>query len=259
VKRYQALQEICGLLAITCLSLCLPNAVAASPSARLQASFTPERLGHGTTVGFAFEIAAPADQVPPPLTHVEVSYPVNLGLALSELGLATCTKGQLETFGPAGCPANSLMGYGTVLAEIAIGTSILRETAHVIVFRTPNYDGHLALLIYAKGNTPVSAHVVFRGIVFPASAPFGGRLDVEVPLVPSLPEAPDVAVVGFNSTLGPLHVRYHEHIHGRVVSYQPRGIPLPRRCPPGGFPFSTKFSFLDGSNSTARTTVRCPS
>jgi hypothetical protein len=209
-------------------------------------------------VGFGFRIIAPAAQVPPPLTDVEVSYPLNLSVALSELGLASCTSEQLEAFGPGGCPTNSLMGYGTVLAEIAIGSDILSETAHVIVFRTPNYDGHLALLIYAKGDTPVSAHVVFRGVVLPAPAPFGGRLDVEVPLVPSLPEAPDVAVVRFSSTLGPLHIRYREHIHGRTVTYRPKGIPLPRHCPRGGFAFSTKFSFLDGSSSTANTKVPCP-
>jgi hypothetical protein len=258
MRRDRAASGALRLLAAGVICVCLPSTASALQSVRLQATFTPERLGHDTTVGFAFQIAASGNQVPSPLTGIEVSYPVDLGFALSELGLARCSAGALEAFGPQGCPANSLMGYGTALAEIAIGPSILRETVRVIVFRTTDHRGHLALLIYASGATPVSAEIVFPAVVFPAVAPFGGRLDMAIPLVPSLPEAPDVAVVQFTSTLGPQHLHYHERIHGRVVSFQPRGIPLPTSCPPGGFPFSAKFRFLDGSHAVAHTTVPCP-
>jgi hypothetical protein len=245
-----------GLLAA--IVLCSPATASAGQSVRLQATLTPKRLGQGTTIAFGFQIAAPADKVPPPLTGVEVSYPVELGFALSELGLATCSPRTLEAAGPEGCPANSLMGYGTALAEIPVGPTILRETAHVTIVRTTEQSGHLALLIYANGEAPVSAQIVFPGLVLAAPAPFGGRLDMRIPLVPSLPEAPDVAVVQFRSTLGPLHLRYHERIHGRVVDYEPKGIPLPNNCPRGGFPFSARFAFQDGSHSKAATAVPCP-
>jgi hypothetical protein len=49
---------------------------------QLYATLTPERLGHDTTIGFGFQITAPAGRVPPPLTRVEVRYPRNLGIAL---------------------------------------------------------------------------------------------------------------------------------------------------------------------------------
>jgi hypothetical protein len=247
-----------GLLATTVLCVCLPGTASGLQSVRLHATFTPEQLGHETTVGFAFQITASGNQVPSPLTGIEVSYPVELGFALSELGLATCSRGALEASGPHGCPANSLMGYGTALAEIPIGPLILHETVQVDVFRTTNHDGHLALLIYANGETPVSAQIVFPAVVLPAPAPFGGRLDMRIPLVPSLPGAPDVAVVQFRSTLGSLHLRYHERVHGRVIDYEPKGIPLPNRCPREGFPFAAKFRFMDGSNAVAHTTVPCP-
>jgi hypothetical protein len=240
------------------ICLCLAGTASARESVKLHATFTPEQLGRGTTVGFAFQITASNHQVPSPLTGLEVSYPVNLGFALSELGLARCSADALETFGLQACPADSLMGYGTALAEIQIGPTILRETVQVDVFRTINHDGHLALLVYASGVTPVSAQIVFPATVFPAPAPFGGRLQMAIPLVPSLPEAPDVAVVQFNSTLGPLHLHYRERVHNHVVSFQPRGIPLPSSCPRGGFPFAAKFRFLDGSHAVARTTVPCP-
>jgi hypothetical protein len=230
----------------------------AAQSVKLRATLTPERLGQGTTIGFGFQIAASTGQVPPPLTGVEVSYPVELGFALSELGLATCSAGTLEAAGPEGCPANSLMGHGTALAEIPVGPEILHETAHVTIVRTTERSGHLALLIYADGETPVSAQIVFPGLVLGAPAPFGGRLNMSVPLVPSLPGAPNVAVVQFRSTLGPLHLVYHEHIHGRVVDYEPKGIPLPNSCPQGGFRFAARFAFQDGSHSKAATAVPCP-
>jgi len=259
VRRNRGALRNLSLLATIALSLSLPGTASALQSVRLHATFTPEQLGHGTTVGFAFKITAPGNRVPSPLTGIEVNYPVELGFALSELGLANCSVEALETFGPQGCPANSLMGYGTALAEIAIGPLILRETVQVDAFRTTNQDRHLALLIYAAGSTPVSAQIVFPAVVLPAPAPFGGRLDMRIPLVPSLPGAPDVAVVQFRSTLGPLHLRYNEHIHGRVVQYKPKGIPLPSHCPRGGFPFVAKFRFMDGSNAVAHTTVPCPS
>jgi len=253
------LHRTLGLLAAVGLVAGVCGTTRAAQSVTLHATLTPERLGEGTTIGFGFQIAAPDGRVPPPLTGVEVSYPVELGFALSELGLARCSRGTIEAAGPEGCPPNSLMGYGTALAEIPVGPEILRETAHVTIVRTTEQSGHLALLIYADGETPVSAQIVFPGLVFPAAPPFGGRLEMSIPLVPSLPEAPDVAVVQFRSTLGPLHLRYHERVHGRVVQYEPKGIPLPNRCPRGGFRFAASFSFQDGSHSNAATVVPCPS
>jgi hypothetical protein len=150
------------------------------------------------------------------------------------------------------------MGHGTAVAEIPVGTEISEETAHVTIVRTTEHNQHLALLIYAEGETPVSTEIVFPGSILPATAPFGGRLDMSVPLVPGLPGGPDVAIVRFHSTLGPLHLLYTERIHGRTVKYKPKGIPLPNHCPPDGFAFAAKFRFMDDSQTMARTTVPCP-
>jgi hypothetical protein len=258
LRRERAARKALALLAAATLCASLPRTASAGQTARLDATLTPERLGHDITVGFGFLIGAPANHVPPPLTRVQLSYPAGLGVVLSELGLATCSAETLETFGPQGCPANSLMGHGTALAEIPVGPSILHESAQVTIVRTINNNGHIALLISASGETPVSAQIVFPGVLLPAPAPFGGRLDMNIPLVPSLPEAPDVAVVQLHTTLGPQGLTYHEHIHGKVVNYQPRGIPLSTSCPRGGFKFAATFSFLDGTHALAHTAVPCP-
>jgi hypothetical protein len=258
MRRERGARRAIVLLAALTVFASLPRTASAGQTARLNATLTPERLGHDTTVGFGFRIRAPANHVPPPLTKVQLSYPLGLGFALSELGLATCSAETLETFGPQGCPANSRMGYGTALAEIPVGPSILHESAQVTIIRAINQSGYLALLICASSETPVSAQIVFPGLLLPAPAPFGGRLDMSIPLVPSLPEAPDVAVVQLRATLGPQGLTYHERIHGHIVNYQPRGIPLSTSCPHGGFRFSATFSFQDGTHALAHTAVPCP-
>jgi hypothetical protein len=248
--RFPAIILICTLLA--------PSATQANQSVSLHATLTPERLGQATTVGFAFQITTPTGQVPSPLTAVDVRYPGNLGIALSGLGLATCSPATLEAAGPQGCPADSLMGYGTAIAEIQIGPDIERETAGVTLLRSPTQDGHLALLFYVSAMDPVRAEISFPGLLLPAPSPYGGDINIDIPLVPSLPGASDVAVVKLTSTLGPEHLTYYEHTHGQVVPYNPKGILLPDTCPHDGFPFAAEFAFLDGSHSSAHTTVPCP-
>ncbi len=258
MSRGQAARRTIGLLTVAIFGLGMSSIAQGRQSVKLHAALTPERLGQGTTISFGFHIAASTRHVPPPLTSVEISYPVEFGFALSELGLATCSANTLEIAGPEGCPPNSLMGHGTALAEIPVGPEILDETAQITIVRTIEHSGHLALLIYAEGQTPVDAEIVFPGLILPASPPFGGRLRMGVPLIPSLAEGPNVAIVQFQSTLGPLHLHYTEQVHGRTVRYEPKGIPLPDHCPQGGFAFAAKFRFMDGSNAIARTAVPCP-
>jgi hypothetical protein len=246
------------LTAAVLLSACLPATAQATQSVRLQATLTPERLGQGTTLGFGFQIHGPADRVPSPLTEIDVRYPENLGIALSGLGLATCSQATLEASGPYGCPPNSVMGSGSALAELPIGPEIIRETTPITIVRAPNQEGHIALLFYATSPIPVDAQIVFPGLLLPAAPPFGGRVDINVPLVPSIAGAPDVAIVLLRSTIGPRGITYYEQVEGKTLAYQPKGLLLPNRCPRGGFPFAAEFSFQDGSHARAKTTVPCP-
>jgi hypothetical protein len=251
----RAIASLTILLACTCPAV---TANATTQSVTLHATLTPERLGQSTTVGFGFEIAAPPEGVPPPLTKIDVRYPGDLGIALSGLGLATCSAVTLDALGPKGCPAEAQMGYGVALVEIPVGPEIIKETAHVTIVRAPTEDGHLALLFHADGIDPVSAQIVFSAKLVPAPLPFGGAITVDVPLVPSLPGAPYVAVVRLRSTLGPKNIVYYERVRGQTVAYHPRGVLLPDRCPRGGFRFAADLSFQDGSHASAHTAVPCP-
>jgi hypothetical protein len=245
---------------LTSLLACtlLPATAHAAQSASLHVTFTPNRLGHSTSVEFAVNIAGPAGHVPPPLTELDMHYPSSLGLTVSGLGLSTCSPATLEHLGDKGCPADSRMGHGEALAEIAFGPGIIRETAEVTIFRAPEQDGQIAMFFYTNAASPVVAQIVFPGLLLSGPTPSSETIHVDVPLVPSFPEAPDVAVVQLHATFGSHGLTYYEHAHGKLIAYHPKGILLPNKCPRGGFPFSASLAFQDGSHTEAHTAVPCP-
>jgi hypothetical protein len=236
------------------LGLVFTTAASAGQSVSLGASFSPYRLGGRTTIGFDFHIDSPPGQIPSAVTDIDVRYPQNVGIVLSGLGVAACTPVLLDE---TGCPTNSIMGGGSALAELRFGEQVVTEHARLTIARAQNEEGHVALLFYAVGPSPVDTQILSPAQLVPAAAPFGGRLNIELPLVQSVPGAPDVAITQLRATIGPQGVSYEEHLDGRTIPYTPRGILLPPTCPRGGFPFAAEFTFLDGSHPTARTTIPC--
>jgi hypothetical protein len=216
----------------------------------MNTTFTPYRLGAATTLSFSFQIAAGGAD-PALLRSVDFRYPANLGIATSGLGVASCSPTALEAHGPSVCPPDSRMGSGSALVEIPIGSDLVQETAQVALVAGPSQNGYVHILASVTGKSPVAARVVLSTQLQP------GLLQIPVPPIPSLPEAPYVAVVRMHLTLGG-HLTYYEPVHGKNVAYQPVGIGLPRSCPRGGFPFAAAFGFLDGGRAEARTAVACP-
>ena len=211
-----------GLLTCLLACACLPAAAQAAQSATLHVSFTPERLGQGTTINIDIAITGPAESVPSPLTKLDLTYPDNLGLDTSGVGIATCTQTRLEALGPRKLPADSRMGHGTALAEVPIGPEIEHETAEVTILRAA--EGKIAPLFYANARTPVSAEVIFPGLLLPGPAN-NEHLEISLPLIPVLPGAPDAAITRLDTTLGPQGLTYYEHIHGQLSAYPPPGNP----------------------------------
>lgn len=246
----------CLLTAALALPMWPTTPAPAAQTVKLEASLTPERLGAGTTLYFGFQIAGPHGEVPPPLSTVNLLYPANLGLITSGLGLSTCSRTELEA--QSACPPNSLMGYGTALAEVPFGPDTIRETAQITTWMAPIEQGHLGLLFLAQGQTPVRAELIFTSHILAANRPFGGAVATTLPLIPSLPEAPNVSVTRLNTTLGPMHITYYQRFHGKTTAYHPTGIRLPHTCPHGGFPFAAELTFQNGTQTTAHTTVPCP-
>jgi hypothetical protein len=260
---------VCGhrsralLLGLACACACfsltvLAAAATATPSVKLTASFSPERLGKGTTIRVGFHVLYPSGEEPLAATGIQFFLPPGLGIGTSELGLQNCQPMQLELLGRAACPSNSLMGHGSATTAVPFRSGFVIEHTSVTLFSGPLVNSDPQLLFVTVGESPVIAEIIFGALVLPAGPRFGGVIEAKLPLVPSVPYGPDIALLGLQTTIGPAGIVYRENIAGKTVSFRPRGILLPKRCPRGGFPFAVQLSFSDGSGTGAGATVPCP-
>jgi hypothetical protein len=251
------------LLALTTLTVVVacsftPAGAPAAELASLHASFSPDRLEAPTTIAFGFHLETSEGTAPPPLASLDLRIPAGMNYTTTTLGLSICQPSALQARGLAGCPANSRLGYGNALVEVPFGTGEGHEIPEIQAVSGPSPNGNLVVLFYANGLFPVVAQLAFSGEVLPDTGRFGSQLATNVPLVASVPGGPDVSIVNVQATIGPSHLTYYKHLHGRLVAFRPRGVAVPARCPRGGFPFAAEFAFQDGSTTTASTTVPCP-
>jgi hypothetical protein len=234
------------------------SARALSERASLHASFSPDRLAAPTTITFAFHLETVEGAAPPPLSALDLRMPAGMGYTTTNLGLSICQPAALLARGLAGCPPNSRLGYGSALVEVPFGTGDGHEIPEIQAVAGPSPNGNLVVLFYADGRFPVYAQLAFSGEVLPDTGPYGSRLAATVPLVSSVPGGPDVSIVSVQTTIGPSHLTYYKHVHGRLVAFRPRGVSVPERCPRGGFPFAAEFTFQDQTHASAQTAVPCP-
>src|ERR1700760_3014473 len=229
----------------------LPSTASAEQTVVLHTSFSPNRLGASTTIGFGFDIAGPNGSAPSPLRNVSLRLPPGINYLSTTLGLAICQPAALLERGLSGCSPNSRLGFGSAFVEVPFGETAGREIPDIQALMGPPHDGNIVVLFYADGREPVYAQLVFQGELIAGTQTLGGSLNAAIPLVPSVTAGPPV-------TIGPAHLTYYEHVHGRTVSFHPVGVSVPQRCPRGGFVFSATFSFADGTTTVANSTVPCP-
>jgi hypothetical protein len=248
-------------LLIAALGLCMsaPLGARAAQTVKLETSFNPNRLGARTTIEFGFQVHSTIPRrAPSPVTDVDLHLPAGLGLATSTLGLANCDPQALIVGGVTGCPANARIGFGSAIVAVpAEGEPVEEEGSLTALVGPPNSE-HLEVLFYAEGHSPVFAQLVFPGHILEDNLPFSGRLDTVIPLIPTWPGGPDVAVTRMTSTIGPRGLTYYRHVRGKFVPFHPRGIAVPKRCPRRGFPFRVDIAFMDGTHQAATSAVPCP-
>jgi hypothetical protein len=237
---------------------CLAGSAKAAETVALHTSFSPNRLGASTTIGFGFTIGSTTGGLPSPLTHVSLRMPKGMNYVTTTLGLAECKPEALVAKGLAGCSPNSRLGYGSAFVEVPFGTDSGHEIPEIEALMGPPHDGNIVVLFYANGLAPVYAQIVFSGELLPGEGAFGGNLDTAIPEIKSVTNGPPVSIINVKSTIGPERLTYYKRVHGRKVAYKPQGISLPLKCPSGGFPFAALFTFLDGSQVTATHSVPCP-
>jgi hypothetical protein len=249
---------LAAAVAATTLTMSLAATSGAAETAKLKVVFSPNRPKVSTTVSFHTAINTNDGKLPEPLTRLDLHMPAGMELMESQLGMATCSANVLLERGVAGCPADSRMGFGSTNVKFAFGP-VINEAHAQITALLGNIPGEgIPILIYAEVLTPVSAAFVFPSRLLGDSRPYGQQLDIPLPLIKTLPGAPDVQITSLSASFGSSHLTYYRRIHGRTTAFKPRGIAVPRQCPLGGFPVAADLSFLDNTSVRARSKVPCP-
>jgi hypothetical protein len=173
------------------------------------------------------------------------------GLGISVRGVGICAKSRLRRRGAAGCPAGSLVGRGHAQMSVHAGSLTVPEEATITAFRGPNRGSRPTFEFFGQGETPLDQSSISTGVLESAGAPYGSKLKVSIPPIPTLMLEPDASVVSMSMTVGDIGRSPRAHAAAGSIS-------VPRSCPAGGFPFAASFTFADGSTTSASATVPCP-
>ena len=145
-------------------------------------------------------------------------------------------------------------------AELEIGNSIvmLSDPFPQSSYTAPKALGgtSVGLLFYTEGHSPVQLEFVSAGRYFNlgGAGGFGPKLVTQVPLVETVPGAPDASVEKINVKVGAAR-----RSHGKPIYYGT----MPKRCPKGGFPVKAELIFaglggLSQQTVTAKYKAPCP-
>jgi hypothetical protein len=242
----------CEILLLLAWLLSAPCATAA-PTATLKVTSIPIPGFPGT--GYILDAGAEVETqmtisgteyagAPSPLT--ELTFYIPPEVKLTTAGFADCSTSVLERIGTSGCPKGAQAGpIGEGLGVVSFGNERVEESVSIQGF----FDASGGLTFYTRGSTPAAFEFLEPGHWAPASAPYGRTFVVEVPLVETVPGAPDASVLSFRVVIGAAYRR-----NGKTVSY----ITLPKRCPKRGFLLKAELRFLSGETTTATYDQPCP-
>jgi hypothetical protein len=247
VTRSGAARAARMLLALGACTMAAP-AAAQTVAASIRPSFLPDKLASETAFTFSFGLHSAEGEVPPPLSSMVVQLPAGLALDLGRA--AVCPPSRLRHGGPAACPARSLIGRGHAVLEVHAGSQAIGEEALLWALRTPNRGGHSSFALFGQGRTPLVQQTTSIAVVSPDDAPYGSKLTVSIPPIPTVMYEPDASIISLSLTLGAAHGRSRAHAFAAVT--------VPRRCPAGGFPLAADFAFADGTSTSATARIPCP-
>lgn len=233
-------------LCLTAVAVCaaLPPGARAATVAGITPSFAPDRLGASSALSLTIQYTNQEGGIPAPVTHAVVHLPAGLGIDVHSFGV--CPASRLERQLGRGCPASSRIGRGSALMGARLGAINLNENASLTAWRGPDAGGRPTLEILGEGLSPLEEHVVLKGVLEADHAPYGQRLTMTIPPIPTLPTEPNASALHFALTVGAGSGKLGKLIHA------------PKSCPAGGFRFGADFGYADGSNSSTTATARCP-
>jgi hypothetical protein len=241
---------------LACACLLLAAAAWAADTLIVHESFTPDKLDAPTNLSITAKFVSTTGGPSSPVTKLTLYAPGGLGLDTH--GAGTCTATKLEEGGPGDCPADSRVGFGGGVALLELPKTTIREPYTLDFFLAPSEHGHLALLAYASGVSPVHVELVVVAKEVPAPKPYGLGFSVEVPPISTIPGAALASVESAYATFGATNVAYYETVHGKRTLVHLKGMIAPKTCPHGGFPSQGTIDFADGTTLTVNPTIPCP-
>jgi hypothetical protein len=243
----------CVCLAALCIAaLTLASLAAALPTVKFKVVPVPIPgfpntgyiLGAGTALKTEFQIEGSEYQgSPPPIIGINFYFPN--GTKLHPEGFPTCSKPVLEQFGPVKCPKGSAAGpVGHALGYVTFGGERVEEAVAISSFYAPGGGFEF----FSDGRSPVSLEILSGGHFksLDGAGGFGRELEVEVPLVASVPGAPYASVKALDVTAGSAY-----RSHGQTIYYGR----IPTRCPAGGFPVKSEVTFAEDGEASRPETV----
>jgi hypothetical protein len=213
----------------------------AATTASIAAAISPDRLGAHAMLIVKIAYSGGPEALPSPVRRSVLRLPE--GLTLDIPRLRGCSLARLRAAGGAACPVRSRIGGGRALMEVHLGSQTIRETAVMHAFLGFPAGGQPTFEILACGRTPLDQCEVFTGAALSARRPYGERLVMSIPPIPTLPLEPYASIVDFTLRIGD----------------GANSVLVPARCPASGFPFAAEFTYADGSRSVAEDAMRCPS
>ena len=238
--------SIClALLGLAILGL--PAAASAQPVVTFKATAVPipgfphtgNILGAGAAVHFEWGVKGNEYAgFAAPLIGVNTFFPA--GTKINPAGFTSCNPTSLKNIGAKSCPKSShLTTAGEALGVVSFGTERVPERVSVEGFFAPNNG----LQFLTVGTTPASFEFISTSHKTTAGAPYGPEYITEVPLVETVPGAPDGSVESINVTAGAAIKK-----NGKAIYYGT----VPKKCPKGGFPLKSELVFANPADLPAR-------
>jgi hypothetical protein len=217
-------------------------------SATIVPSLSPDRLGAKAALTVTISYASAPGSVPAAVRSSVIDFPAGLSIDIPHL--ISCRVARLRSHGAHGCSRRSRIGSGHALVESFAGSLLITEAVTLSAFLGPPQENlEPTVEILAEGFTPLMRRMVFSGKVSTGQSPYGERLAMRFPPIPTTPLEPDASLLSFSLTVGASE-RHLTHATSTVL--------VPRSCPTGGFPFAADFDYADGSTGSAQATIACP-
>ncbi|MEA2315128.1 MAG: hypothetical protein QOI03_1820 [Solirubrobacteraceae bacterium] len=229
-------------LAVLGIAACALTGVAsAAPTVTMKARAVPisgfphtgNIFGAGAAVQAEFTITGTEyGGFPAPLVGVNFWLPT--GAKIHSAGFKTCTEAVLKQSGPSKCAGGSAAGpVGHAKGVVAFGTTRVPEEVSIKSYFTSG-----GLLFYVEGHEPVQLEFVSSGkyTKLGGGGGFGPELITEVPLVETVPGAPDASTETINVKVGTAIKS-----HGKTIYYGT--LPKKGQCPKGGFKVKAELIF----------------